>query len=279
MSNASDNRIPKKRKRRGRKTGIAICLVAALAVGGTYSLSKYRNHVQQQFAKAEEENKALLEQAKNDMAAEEETDTSSARSSGEGNNLVIRTDEVGNTTNSYVEQGDTEKEHGSASEETDSASAQAGQNGASAVSGTSNQVNFSATDKLLWPIEGAILMNYSMDQTIYFSTLDQYRYNPALIISGAVNDQVLAAGKGIVKSVNKGVQTGNQVTIDMGNGYEAIYGQLQNVLVKTGDYVETKTVLGYLAEPTKYYSVEGCNLYFELRKDGQPIDPMDYLEQ
>ena len=34
----------------------------------------------------------------------------------------------------------------------------------------------------------------------------------------------------------------------MGNGYEAIYGQLQNVQVKTGDSVEAKTVLGYLAE-------------------------------
>lgn len=55
--------------------------------------------------------------------------------------------------------------------------------------------------------------------------------------------------------------------MDLGNGYEAIYGQLKEVPVKTGDYVEAKTILGYLSEPTKYYSVEGCNLYFEMRKD------------
>lgn len=65
--------------------------------------------------------------------------------------------------------------------------------------------------------------------------------------------------------------------MDMGNGYEAIYGQLKEVPVHVGDTVEAKTVLGYLSEPTKYYSVEGCNLYFEMRKDGQPINPNDFL--
>ena len=122
-------------------------------------------------------------------------------------------------------------------------------------------------------------MNYSMDKTVYFATLDEYKYNPALIIGGAVNDQVISAGKGIVKSIDKTPQEGTTVTVDMGNGYEAIYGQLQDVQVKTGDSVEAKTVLGYLAEPTRYYSVEGCNLYFEFRKDGQPIDPLQYLSE
>ena len=59
-----------------------------------------------------------------------------------------------------------------------------------------------------------------------------------MIIGGAVNDQVISAGKGIVKSIDKTPQEGTTVTVDMGNGYEAIYGQLQNVQVKTGDSVE-----------------------------------------
>ena len=122
-------------------------------------------------------------------------------------------------------------------------------------------------------------MNYSMNKTVYFATLEEYKYNPALIIGGAVNDQVISAGKGIVKSIDKTPQERTTVTVDMGNGYEAIYGQLQNVQVKTGDSVEAKTVLGYLAEPTRYYSVEGCNLYFEFRKDGQPVDPLQYLSE
>ena len=147
------------------------------------------------------------------------------------------------------------------------------------TAGGGSGINFSEEDKLIWPVSGAVLMNYSMDKTVYFATLEEYKYNPALIIGGAVNDQVISAGKGIVKSIDKTPQEGTTVTVDMGNGYEAIYGQLQNVQVKTGDSVEAKTVLGYLAEPTRYYSVEGCNLYFEFRKDGQPVDPLQYLSE
>ena len=55
--------------------------------------------------------------------------------------------------------------------------------------------------------------------------------------------------------------------------------RLKDVQVKTGDYVNAKDVIGYVSEPTKYYSVEGCNLYFEMRKDGQPVNPMDYMSE
>lgn len=41
--------------------------------------------------------------------------------------------------------------------------------------------------------------------------------------------------------------------------------------------MEAGHVIGYVTEPTKYYSVEGSNLYFELRKDGVPVDPIEFL--
>ena len=41
---------------------------------------------------------------------------------------------------------------------------------------------------------------------------------------------------------------------------------MDNVSVAEGDYVLKGTVLGGLAEPTKYYVTEGPNLYFELQK-------------
>ena len=146
------------------------------------------------------------------------------------------------------------------------------------TAGETAQVYFTESDQLLWPVNGNVMMSYSMDKTVYFQTLDQYKYNPAVIIAGAVNDNVIAAAPGIVKSIDVLPQTGTTITVDMGNGYECIYGQLKEVPVYVGDYVEVGTVLGYLSEPTKYYSVEGCNLYFEMRKDGQPVDPMDYMD-
>ena len=138
-------------------------------------------------------------------------------------------------------------------------------------------LDFSDNDTLVWPIVGNILVNYSMDKTIYFPTLDQYKYNPAMIIGAAENDQIIAGASGLVKSIDNSAQTGITVNIDLGNGYEAFYGQLQNVAVKTGDYVEAATTLGYVAEPTKYYSVEGANLYIKMTENGNPVDPLEHL--
>ena len=36
-------------------------------------------------------------------------------------------------------------------------------------------------------------------------------------------------------------------------------------------------MIGHVAEPTKYYSVEGSNVYFKLTKDGEAVNPLDYL--
>lgn len=64
----------------------------------------------------------------------------------------------------------------------------------------------------------------------------------------------------------------------MGNGYSAVYGQLKDVQVQAGDYIAAGEPIGSLNEPTKYYSVEGTNLYFQVLKDGEPVDPMNFME-
>ena len=49
-----------------------------------------------------------------------------------------------------------------------------------AVDGPALQLNFNEDSKLKWPIEGNVILDYSMNATVYFSTLKQYKYNPAL---------------------------------------------------------------------------------------------------
>lgn len=139
-------------------------------------------------------------------------------------------------------------------------------------------LHFNPESDLQWPLEGNVILNYSMDQTVYFATLDQYKYNPALVIAGEVNAPVYAAANGRITEITMNEETGTTLTMDLGDGYSAVYGQLKEVLYNEGAYVESGEAIGYVAEPTKYYSVEGSNLYFQLLKDGQPVDPMKYME-
>lgn len=292
MNMNNNKRTPK--KRRGAKLGLALCMAAALVLTGLYTFNQYKSNVKKQMAKIEEESRAELEQyADAGDSMNEEAQGGIFNTDGTGgiyDGYSTKEGIDGQRAEGGSADGNTDAEagggetRGNATEGADNADGISGTEGRQAsapesreTAGAGSQINFSEGDTLIWPVSGAVLMNYSMDETVYFSTLDQYKYNPALIIGGAVNDQVISAGKGIVKSIDRSAQVGTTVNVDMGNGYEAIYGQLQDVQVKTGDQVEAKTVIGYLAEPTRYYSVEGCNLYFEFRKDGQPVDPLSYL--
>ena len=133
-------------------------------------------------------------------------------------------------------------------------------------------------DKLMWPIAGNVILDYSMDKSVYFSTLNQYKYNPAVIIQGSQDASVMCAAQGKVTSIDTLDETGTTVTMDIGDGYELIYGQLKELMVKEGDYLKAGETIGYVSEPTKYYAQEGCNVYFEVRKDGVSVDPMPLLQ-
>lgn len=140
-------------------------------------------------------------------------------------------------------------------------------------------LDFNEEDGLKWPIVGNILINYSMDKTIYFATLQQYKYSPGIVIAATEGETITAAADGKVISVAYDNQLGNTVVMDLGNQYELTYGQLDNITVSEGSYVAAGDIIGSVAHPTKFYSSEGANVYFKLTKDGEPINPMSKLEQ
>jgi len=151
------------------------------------------------------------------------------------------------------------------------------------VSGTTANVqlktlNFRPEDGLSWPVNGNVVLDYSMERTIFFPTLEQYKYNPGLVISQEEGTPVLAAADGKVVSAETGEELGTIVKMDLGNGYAAFYGQLTELSVSEGDVVSRGDCIGLVSAPTKYYSVEGSNLYFGLEKDGAPVDPLDYMK-
>lgn len=139
-------------------------------------------------------------------------------------------------------------------------------------------LNFTDTSKMTWPVKGNVLLDYSMDSTIYFQTLDQFKCNPAIVVQGDVSTPVSAPANAKVLEVGSNEEIGNYVVLDLGNDYTATCGQLKEVQVVVNEYIEQGKILGYVAEPTKYYSVEGANIYFELEHGQTPIDPLDYIQ-
>lgn len=135
------------------------------------------------------------------------------------------------------------------------------------------ELHFSKEEGLTRPVNGEILLPYSMDAGIYFATLAQYKYNPAVVYSAQTGTLVAACAQARVADIYDDAKLGCVVVLDLGDGYQAVYGQMDNLKVAAGDYVEAGEILGEVGNPTKYYIVEGSNLYFGLTRDGEAVNP------
>ena len=71
---------------------------------------------------------------------------------------------------------------------------------------------FDESNKLAWPVLGQIVLDYNMDETIFFKSLGMYKCNPAIIIQSEVGTNVAAAASGIVTDVANLSETGTTVT-------------------------------------------------------------------
>ena len=252
------NEKPSLWRGKGAAVGIVICFVAVIAMVGAYTFNDYQKQIDEQVAKAEKQAEELTKET-------EETTTDDI--------VLPEAEEETQGTEEQTAEEELPMEDDTQQEENESSAEE------SAASGDNTSgVWFSEDSILTWPASGAVIMSYSMDQTVFFQTLEQYKYNPAMIIGGEVGETIGASAAGIVTNIEETAQTGTTVTLDMGNGYSAVYGQLSDVPVAVGDYVGAGESLGTLSEPTKYYSVEGPNLYFEVLKDGEPVDPMNFME-
>ena len=68
---------------------------------------------------------------------------------------------------------------------------------------------------------------------------------------------------------------GNMVEIDHGNGIATRYGHMSEVMVAEGDEVKPGAVLGRIGSTGRS---TGPHLHYEVRLDGEPVDPARFLE-
>ena len=139
-------------------------------------------------------------------------------------------------------------------------------------------LTFLGMEEVSMPVMGNIILPYSMDTTVFFKTLGLYRCNPGMLLQAPTGTDVVSIWHGQVTDIRDSKEYGKMVTVNLGSGYEMIYGQLQDIRVAGGDEVYQDTILGTVAEPTAYYQEEGPHIFFEVKKDGTPIDPLDILQ-
>ena len=137
----------------------------------------------------------------------------------------------------------------------------------------------SALISLQWPVEGEVILPFSMDRSVYFKTLAQYQYNPAMLIGVSEGTEVFTCAAGTVIDVGKSNEYGHYVTMDLGDGYMITYGQLFDISTEVGEQLDAGERIAMVAYPTRNYLEEGDNLYLKLTQNDTPINPELYLKK
>ena len=89
---------------------------------------------------------------------------------------------------------------------------------------------------------------------------------------------VIASLSGDVVSVKEDSLLGNVVEIEHDNGIVTQYQSIKNIKVKEGDTVEQGEKIA--ASGTSLYNEKaGVHVHFEIRKDGVPVNPLDYFNK
>jgi murein hydrolase activator len=125
---------------------------------------------------------------------------------------------------------------------------------------------------LPWPAKGALLSKFGRQTNSRFGTAI---VKNGVEISVPDGGRVAAVHEGTVAYADQFTGYGNLVIVEHGDGAFSLYGHLSSVRVARGDRVETGTPLGTTGRNP------GGNpaLYFELRIDGRPVDPLQWLQK
>jgi murein DD-endopeptidase MepM/ murein hydrolase activator NlpD len=125
--------------------------------------------------------------------------------------------------------------------------------------------------ELFWPTDGPIVSGFGYRTHPVYGTT---RFHSGVDIDGACGQPIFAADDGQVLSAGYNGGYGNATIVDHGNGLSTLYAHQSSLHASSGQSVGRGQQIGLVG--TTGLST-GCHLHFEVRVNGEPVDPVPYL--
>ncbi|MFB3144680.1 MAG: murein hydrolase activator EnvC [Candidatus Methylomirabilales bacterium] len=125
--------------------------------------------------------------------------------------------------------------------------------------------------KLPWPTEGTVAARFGRQENRKFNAVV---FNKGIGIRAPLGQQIQAVYDGAVLYADWFRGYGRLIIVDHGQGFYSLYAHASALLVQVGDTVRAGQAIGRVGETG---SLEGPQLYFELRYQGEPQDPLAWL--
>jgi len=127
--------------------------------------------------------------------------------------------------------------------------------------------------QLIWPVEGTVLVPYGLHHD---SRLDRKILNNGIDIGAPLGSDIVSVGAGKVLYAGWFLGYGKLIIIDHGNGYNTIYAHTSEIAVHEGQQIKGGERIATVGDT---HSIRGAELYFEIRHNGQPCDPLVWLSR
>lgn len=135
------------------------------------------------------------------------------------------------------------------------------------------------TQPNVMPVNGEVIVPFSFGELVKSETLEVWKTHDGADIKAEAGTPVRSMNRGEVTAVWEDPLWGYCVTIDHGNGLEGHYYSLsESVVVEEGDEVESGQIIGTVGDTAQAEASEPSHLHFGLKKNGQWIDPIGYIE-
>lgn len=130
------------------------------------------------------------------------------------------------------------------------------------------------------PLRGDVVTAFAMDELVYSETMADWRTHDGIDIAAAQGTTVMSASSGTVSAVLDDPMMGTTVVIDHDGGYQTTYANLQaRPNVREGDSVSAGQIIGAVGSTAPAESAQTPHLHFSVTKDGEAIDPEEYLKK
>lgn len=122
------------------------------------------------------------------------------------------------------------------------------------------------------PFEGSITSTFGHRENPFGG--DDVETHKGLDIKGPMGAAVKAMAKGEVIFAGARGGYGNCVILNHGNGLQTLYGHLSKIIVNAGQKIEIGQQIGNIGSTGRS---TGPHLHYEVRRNGQPINPQPFL--
>ena len=130
------------------------------------------------------------------------------------------------------------------------------------------------------PVEGEVVAEYAMECLSYNETTRDWRVHAGMDLAAEAGTEVKAAADGEVYTVYEDDEMGTTVVIRHEGGYTTDYASLaEDVRVKAGDKVTLGQTIGTVGQTALMESALGDHVCFRVTRDGESVDPAQFLNQ